>query len=98
MKEFSIIMFIFGILIILVGLYLKTGKKGDFTSMLLWKSNVKKMTKEQISYAGKVTMFTGLSPIVTGLVGLFIDESIIPVIVLISSFVLFLIIAIKLFK
>jgi hypothetical protein len=88
----------FGLLVFLAGLYLVTVNKGDFAQVLLWKSNVKKMSKQEIKYAGKVTMFTSLSIIISGILALFLEESFIPVIVLIVTFVLFLIIGIKIFK
>ncbi len=98
MKEFGILMIIFGFMIILAGLYLIYHSKGDFTKVLLWKSNVNKMTKEDIKYAGKVTLFVSLSPIITGIISLFINESILPILILIISFIFFLILALKIFK
>ena len=98
MNGLSILLIIFGVLIILAGLSLLKGKKTDFNALLLWKTNIKHLTKEQISYAGKVTMITGLSPIISGIFAMIFEESIIPVIVLITTSILFLIIGIKLFK
>ena len=98
MNEFGILMIIFGILIMLAGLYLVVVKKGDFAQVLLWKSNVKKMTVEQVKYTGKVTMLVALSPIISGLIALLMEESIIPVIVLIISFVALLLLGMKIFK
>ena len=99
MMEFGILMIVFGFFIALAGLYLVKKSKSDFTNVLLWKSNVKKMTVKEIKYAGKVTMFVALAPVITGIVALFMQEdSIIPIIVLVVMMVLFLIIAIKIFK
>lgn len=94
----GILFIVFGVVVFLAGLYLVCVKKGDFAQVLLWKSNVKKMTNNEIKYAGKVTMFVSLSMIVSGVLALFLEESFIPVIVLLITFVLFLIIGIKIFK
>ena len=98
MEGLGILLIIFGILVLLSGVYLTVGKKGDFTQVLLWKSNVKKMTESEVVYAGKVTMLVSLSLIISGLLSLYLEESFIPLIVLITSFVLLLIIGIKIFK
>lgn len=98
MNEYAILMIIFGILVLLAGLYLVFGKKGDFTQVLLWKSNVKKMRKSEVSYAGKVTILVSLSLIISALVAYVFDSSIIALLVLIITFILFLIIGIKIFK
>ena len=99
MINFGILMIIFGSLVLLAGLYLVYNSKGDFASVLLWKSNTKNMTKKEISYAGKVTMVTSLSLIISGIISLFCqEESFIPIIILLISFIVFLITAIKIFK
>ena len=99
MREFGIIMLIFGGLILLVGVYLTFSRKGDFTQVLLWKSNVKKMSQEQVSYAGKVTMFVSLAPIIFGICAMLIEsESFLPIIVLLVSFIFLLLISIKIFR
>ena len=93
----GILFVVFGIIVFIAGLYLTIGNKGDFSQVLLWKSNVKKMTKNEVAYAGKVTMFVSLSIIISGIVALFLEESFIPVIVLLVTFIIFLIIGIKIF-
>lgn len=98
MSEFGILMIIFGGLIMLAGLYLVVVNKGDFAQVLLWKSNVKKMTVEQIKYTGKDTMTVALAPIISGILALFMEESMIPVLVLIILFVVLLLGAMKIFK
>ena len=99
MAGFGILMIVFGLIIVLSGLYLVICNKKDFASVLLWKSNVNKMSVREVQYAGKVTMTVGLAPIISGIVALLLkEESIIPVILLIFLIVLFLIISIKIFK
>ena len=99
MAGFGILMIVFGIVIMFAGLYLVKKSRGDFSSVLLWKSNVKKMTVSEIKYAGKVTMSVALAPIISGIVALFIkNDSIIPIIVLVITMILFLIISLKIFK
>ncbi len=98
MVGYAILMIIFGVIIILAGLYLIKNSKGDFSNVLLWKSNVKRMSVDEIKYAGKVTMATGLAPILSGIVAFFFEESIIPIIILGVLLILFLVIAIKIFK
>ena len=94
----GILFIVFGILVFLSGLYLFFTKKRDFAQVLLWKSNVKKMSKEDLKYVGKVTMLVSLSMIISGVLALFLEESFIPVIVLLVSFIIFIIIGIKIFK
>jgi uncharacterized protein YacL len=98
MEGLGILLIIFGMLVLFAGVYLATGKKGDFTQVLLWKNNVKKMTENEVVYVGKVTMLVSLSLIISGLLSLYLEESFIPIIVLITSFVILLIIGIKIFK
>lgn len=96
MINFGILMIIFGTMVMLAGIYLALGHKSE---LLLWKSNVKKLTKEEVSYAGKVTIATSLSLVITGIISLFFqDESFIPIIILLITFIVFLITAIKIFK
>ena len=38
MNGLAVLMLIFGVLIVLCGLWLYTGHNGDFTRLLLWKS------------------------------------------------------------
>ena len=73
MNGFSILMFIFGFLIILCGLYLLRGRNGDFTQLLLWRSHKKHYPKEELRNIGKWTIIAGLIPIILGIIGLFLD-------------------------
>ena len=99
MVGYGLLMIIFGACIMLAGLYLIKCNKGDFSQVLLWKSNVKKMTVDEVKYAGKISIAVGLGPILSGIVSFFFSEdSIVPIIVLIVSIILFLILAIKTFK
>lgn len=98
MREFGILMIVFGILVFLSRLYLFSGKKRDFTKVLLWKNNVDKMTGKEISYVGKVVMFVSLSLIISGIIAILLTESFIPIIVLFITFILLLIIGMKIFK
>lgn len=64
----SILMFIFGLLIFLAGLYLFTGHRSE---ILLWKNhNVKTMPIEEIKNAGKWTMVSSIVPIIIGIISL----------------------------
>ena len=95
MAGYGILMIIFGIGIFTCGMYLAKGHKSE---LLLWRSNVKNMTIEEVKYSGKVTMATAIAPIISGIVAFFYEDSIVPVIILITSIILFLVIAIKIFK
>ena len=69
MSGFSILMFIFGGLILLAGLYLFTGHKNE---VLLWKvHDIKNFTIEQTKNVGKWTMISSLVPFILGICGLF---------------------------
>lgn len=99
MTGFAILIIIFGIGVLLTGLYLLKGSKGQFTQLLLWKSNVQKMKKEDIIYAGKVTIVVALAIVISGIVAFFFNEdSIIPLIILMVLAVSSLIVSIKVFK
>ena len=98
MKEFGIILIILGVLVMIAGIYLIRGKKGDFTQVLLWKNNVKNMTINEVTYVGKVTVLVSVAIIVSGIIAIFLKESFIPFIILIVTFVFFLIIGVKIFK
>lgn len=97
MNPFSILMFIFGIAIILGGISIYRGN-----TYLLWRTYHKKPpVKSDLRYIGRVTMLVSLAPIVSGIVALFgdIDKMMIPagitfIVVLISS----IYIGAKLFK
>ncbi len=98
MSNFGLLMIIFGLFIMFAGVYLALSNKGSFTEVLLWKSNSRKMTREEIAYVGKIVMLVSLSPIITGILAISFEGIIIPITVLLISFILFLIIGIKLFK
>ena len=71
MNGFSILMFIFGALIFLAGLYLFTGHKNE---VLLWKvPDIKKFTKEETINVGKWTMISSVVPLILGIIGLFFN-------------------------
>ena len=71
MNGFAILMFVFSLLIFLAGLYLHTGRKGEFTELLIWKNpNANKMTKNQIKNVGKWTMIVALIPLLIGIIAL----------------------------
>ena len=96
MVGYGILMIVFGVMVMLCGIYLSCGHKSE---LLLWKSNVKYMSTSDVKYAGKVTIATSLAPIISGILAFFYSEdSIIPVIVLFASIILFLALAIKIFK
>ena len=93
MNPFSILMFIFGILIILVGFLVYRGH-----DEFLARGYYKKESKSYLKFVGKTTMLVGLSPILSGIVALFIDNVLLIVLTLIISFVLSFIISVKLFR
>ena len=71
MNGFSCLMFIFGVLIFLAGLYIYTGHKNE---VLLWKCHdLSKVTKDDLKVIGKWTMISSLVPIILAIVGLFLD-------------------------
>ncbi len=72
MSGFSILMFIFGALIFLAGLYLFTGHKNE---VLLWKvPDIKKFTIEETKNVGKWTMIASIIPFIFAIIGLFIHD------------------------
>ena len=93
MSGYSILMFIFGILIIIFGIYVYTGHDD-----LLGRGYYKKESKQYLKYLGKTIMLIGLSPIISAIISLIVGDSIIPIIVLIVLIVLGFIISIKMFK
>lgn len=96
MVGFGTLMIIFGGLIILAGLYTFTGHYSD---ILLWKTHMKDRSKEYLSYLGKVIMCVGLTPVISGAIAMAMPEdSAIPLIVLLVSFIAVLVISIKMFK
>lgn len=71
MNGFSILMFIFGFLVFLAGIYLYTGHKNE---VLLWKvHDIKKFTIEQTKNVGKWTMIASAVIVLIGIIGLFLD-------------------------
>lgn len=93
MNGYSILMLIFGIMIILMGIYIYTGHTD-----LIPRRYYHKGLKTSLKDLGSTTIIVGFSPILSGLVSLFIDIDkyyIIPVLVLIISAILGFIIAIK---
>ena len=97
MNPFSILMFVFAIGIFLGGLSVFNGN-----TFLLYKTYHKKPpVKSELRYIGRVTMLVSLAPVFSGLVALIGDEEImfLPAsVTLIISFILLLIIGIKIFK
>ena len=71
MNGFSCLMFIFGLLIFLAGLYLFTGHKNE---LLLWKvPDIKKFTMSEVKNVGKWTMIVSIVPIIIAIIALFLD-------------------------
>ena len=71
MNGFSCLMFIFALLIFIVGIYLYTGHKNE---LLLWKvHDIKKFTIEETKNVGKWTMISSLVPLILAIIGLFLD-------------------------
>jgi len=94
MTNYAILMFIFGIIILLVGIGIYVGKKE-----LLPIRYYGKITKNYLKYLGKIIMLVGLSPIFSAVVALFCDEnSILPMLILIIFFIINLVIGIKKIK
>lgn len=70
MNGFSILMLVFGLLIILAGLYIFTGHNSE---LLIWRGYNKNATKEEVRNIGKWTMISGLVPIILAIVGIFLN-------------------------
>ncbi len=71
MSGLSVLMFIFGLGIVLAGLYIYTGHRSE---LLLWKThNVKRLTIEELKTIGKWTMISSIIPFIVALIGLFIE-------------------------
>ena len=65
------LMLIFAVLIFLAGVYLNTGRKGEFTELLLWKNpHANKMSKAEIKNVGKWTMISALIPLLVVIISL----------------------------
>ena len=67
MNGFSLLMFIFGILIMLAGLYIYCGHNSE---ILLWRGYKKNRTKSELRYIGKWTIMAGIIPIILGIISL----------------------------
>ena len=93
MNPFSILMIIFGILIILVG-YLVYKGHDEYLS----RGYYKKESKLYLRFVGKTTMVVGLSPILSGIVAILVDSILISSLVLVISMIIFFIIAVKIFN
>jgi len=70
LNGFSILMFIFGLLVILAGLYIYRGHNSEF---LIWKGRNPHATKEELKVTGKWTMIAGSVIFIIGLIGLFFE-------------------------
>lgn len=67
MSGFSILMFIFGLLVFLAGLYLYTGHKNE---LLLWRvHDIKKFTIEETIEVGKWTMISSIILFLLAIIG-----------------------------
>ena len=67
MNGFSILMLIFGICIILVGLYMY---KGNELIIISWKAAYKGLNKEGWKTVGKWTMITSIIPFILAILGI----------------------------
>ena len=94
MSPYGIIMCIFGVMIILFGFSYYRGNKE-----LLPVRYHGPRTKSYLKYLGKVTMVVGISPIISGLISCIpsLEDTIIPVIILILGIIITLIISIRIF-
>lgn len=70
MNAFSFFMIIFGILILIAGLYIY---KGHDAKILLWKAHYNNLTKSELKNIGKWTMITSVIPFIISIIGLFLD-------------------------
>lgn len=66
----SVLMYIFGGLVILAGLYIY---KGHNSELLIWKGRNPNATKEELKVTGRWTMIVGIIIIVIGIVGMFLN-------------------------
>ena len=67
MNGFSILFFIFGIMILVAGLILYTGHKDE---VLLWKVyDVKKLPQSELKNIGKWTMISSIIPFIIAIIG-----------------------------
>ena len=70
LNGFSILMFIFGACVFLVGLYMFTGHK---LSIMEFRVGFRNLTKEKWINIGKWTMITSTLIFLLGIIGLFLD-------------------------
>ena len=73
MNGLAVLMLIFGVLIVLCGLWLYTGHNGDFTRLLLWKSHKENFSKEELRFIGKWTILSSLNPFIIAVVSIIFD-------------------------
>ena len=67
MYGMSVLMGIFGFLILLCGIYLYTGHKNE---VLLWKvHDINKLTMDELKNIGKWTMISSLIPFIIAIIG-----------------------------
>ncbi len=67
MYGMSVLMGIFGFLILLCGIYLYTGHKNE---VLLWKvHDINKLTMDELKNIGKWTMLSSLIPFIIAIIG-----------------------------
>ena len=93
MSGYAIVMLVFGILLILAGLYIY---KGHNNRVLLWKGYNPKASKKELQTIGRTTMFVGVAPIISALSSLIVEEnSFIPIVVLFVFVILAFIISLK---
>ena len=70
MSGFSILMFIFGVCVLLVGLYMYTGHKLD---ILTYRVAFRNLTKSEWKNIGKYTMITSIFIFILALLGLLLN-------------------------
>ena len=91
MLGYGVLMLIFGVLLMLAGIYIYSGHNSE---VLLWKGYNKHTTKKELKNIGKYVITVSISLMISGISGLFFqDDSLIPIIILFISLLLSLIIA-----
>lgn len=70
MNGFSILMLVFGLCIVLTGLYMYTGHKIE---MLTWRAAFKNLNKSEWKNIGKWTMIVSIIPLILSIIGFFLD-------------------------
>ena len=70
LNGFSVLMFTFGGLVILAGLYVYRGHNSE---LLLWKGYNPHATKEELKVTGKWCMIAGGIIVIIGVIGMFFD-------------------------